>query len=81
LKNEPLALVQDRVRQVIRTYAISCCARSFEIAARLRGGRAAFGWLKALRWDTPMALAFFHSSGMLRFSRSRKHPLATDTTW
>jgi D-tagatose-1,6-bisphosphate aldolase subunit GatZ/KbaZ len=24
LKNEPLALVQDRVRQVIRTYAAAC---------------------------------------------------------
>ena len=26
LKNEPLALVQDRVRQVIRTYAAACRA-------------------------------------------------------
>jgi D-tagatose-1,6-bisphosphate aldolase subunit GatZ/KbaZ len=26
LANEPLALVQDRVRQVIRTYAAACCA-------------------------------------------------------
>ena len=40
-------------------------AASVEIAARLRGGRGAFGWLKALPWDNPMMLAVAFSFVML----------------
>ncbi|MEJ0003433.1 MAG: b(o/a)3-type cytochrome-c oxidase subunit 1 [Pararobbsia sp.] len=42
------------------------CA-SVEIAARLRGGRGAFGWVKALPWDNPMMLALAFSFVMLGF--------------
>src|SRR5579864_9422607 len=40
---------------------------SIEIAARLRGGKGAFGWLKALPWDNPMMLAVAFSFVMLGF--------------
>jgi cytochrome c oxidase subunit I len=42
------------------------CA-SVEIAARLRGGRGMFGWIKALPWDNPMMLALAFSFVMLGF--------------
>jgi cytochrome c oxidase subunit 1 len=42
-------------------------AASVEIAARLRGGRGAFGWLKALPWDNPMMLSVAFSFVMLGF--------------
>src|SRR6476659_9976842 len=38
---------------------------SAEIAARLRGGKGAFGWVKALPWDNPMMLAVTFSFVML----------------
>ncbi|MDQ0142000.1 cbb3-type cytochrome c oxidase subunit I [Cupriavidus necator] len=38
---------------------------SVEIAARLRGGRGAFGWLAALPWHNPMMLAVTFSFIML----------------
>ena len=40
------------------------CA-SVEIAGRLRGGKGAFGWLKALPWDNPMMLVIAFSFVML----------------
>jgi cytochrome c oxidase subunit I len=40
---------------------------SVEIAARLRGGRGPFGWVKALPWDNPMMLALTFSFVMLGF--------------
>jgi cytochrome c oxidase subunit 1 len=40
------------------------CA-SVEIAARLRGGRGAFGWVKALPWDNPYMLAVAFAFVML----------------
>jgi cytochrome c oxidase subunit I len=40
---------------------------SVEIAARLRGGRGAFGWVKALPWDNPMMLAIAFGFVMLGF--------------
>jgi cytochrome c oxidase subunit I len=42
------------------------CA-SVEIAARLRGGRGVFGWLKVLPWQNPMMLALAFSFVMLGF--------------
>jgi len=42
------------------------CA-SVELAARLRGGRGLFGWLKALPWDNPAMLAIAFSFVMLGF--------------
>ena len=42
------------------------CA-SVEIAARLRGGRGALGWLTALPWRNPMMLALAFSFLMLGF--------------
>ncbi|AJZ57135.1 cytochrome C and Quinol oxidase polypeptide I family protein [Paraburkholderia fungorum] len=42
------------------------CA-SAEIAGRLRGGKGAFGWVKALPWDNPMMLAVAFSFVMLGF--------------
>lgn len=42
------------------------CA-SVEIAARLRGGTGAFGWVKALPWDNPYMLAVTFSFVMLGF--------------
>src|SRR5476651_1763180 len=42
------------------------CA-SVEIAARLRGGRGSFGWIKALPWDNPLMLALTFSFVMLGF--------------
>jgi cytochrome c oxidase subunit 1 len=42
------------------------CA-SVEIAARLRGGRGYFGWIKALPWRNPMMLALVFSFIMLGF--------------
>jgi cytochrome c oxidase subunit I len=38
---------------------------SVEIAARLRGGKGALGWVKALPWDNPMMLAVTFSFVML----------------
>src|SRR5436190_395983 len=38
---------------------------SLEIAARLRGGKGALGWVKALPWDRPMMLAVTFSFIML----------------
>ncbi|MES2184945.1 MAG: cbb3-type cytochrome c oxidase subunit I [Pseudomonadota bacterium] len=38
---------------------------SVEIAARLRGGRGAFGWVKALPWQNPAMLALAFSFVML----------------
>jgi len=40
---------------------------SVEIAARLRGGKGALGWVKALPWDNPMMLAVTFSFVMLGF--------------
>jgi cytochrome c oxidase subunit 1 len=40
---------------------------SVEIAARLRGGRGALGWVKALPWDEPFMLAVTFSFIMLGF--------------
>ncbi|HEU4709320.1 MAG TPA: b(o/a)3-type cytochrome-c oxidase subunit 1 [Methylophilaceae bacterium] len=40
---------------------------SVEIAARLRGGKGALGWLKALPWSNPMMLAVAFSFIMLGF--------------
>ena len=40
---------------------------SVEIAARLRGGKGVFGWVKALPWDNPMMLAVTFSFVMLGF--------------
>jgi cytochrome c oxidase subunit 1 len=40
---------------------------SVEIAARLRGGRGAIGWVKALPWHNPMMLAVAFSFIMLGF--------------
>lgn len=40
---------------------------SMEIAARLRGGRGLFGWVRALPWDRPMVLATGLSFVMLGF--------------
>ena len=40
---------------------------SVEIAARLRGGRGALGWLKALPWRNPIMLAVAFSFVMLGF--------------
>ena len=40
---------------------------SVEIAGRLRGGKGAFGWVKALPWDNPMMLAVTFSFIMLGF--------------
>ena len=42
------------------------CA-SVEIAARLRGGKGAFGWVKALPWDNPIMLAVAFAFVMLGF--------------
>lgn len=42
------------------------CA-SAEIASRLRGGKGAFGWVKALPWDRPPMLALAFSFIMLGF--------------
>jgi cytochrome c oxidase subunit I len=40
---------------------------SVEIAGRLRGGKGALGWVKALPWDNPMMLAVTFSFVMLGF--------------
>ena len=40
---------------------------SVEIAARLRGGRGAFGWVRALPWRNPMMLAVTFAFIMLGF--------------
>ena len=40
---------------------------SVEIAARLRGGKGLFGWVKALPWGNPMMLAVTFSFIMLGF--------------
>ena len=40
---------------------------SAEVAARLRGGRGLFGWVKALPWHEPMMLALALSFVMLGF--------------
>jgi cytochrome c oxidase subunit 1 len=40
---------------------------SVEIAARLRGGKGSFGWIKALPWDNPLMLALAFSFVMLGF--------------
>jgi len=40
---------------------------SVEIAARLRGGKGALGWLKVLPWDNPIMLAVAFSFIMLGF--------------
>jgi cytochrome c oxidase subunit 1 len=40
---------------------------SVEIAARLRGGKGLFGWVKALPWGNPMMLAVAFSFIMLGF--------------
>ena len=42
------------------------CA-SVEIAARLRGGRGAFGWIRALPWQNPIMLAVAFSFVLLGF--------------
>jgi len=42
------------------------CA-SVEIAARLRGGRGAFGWIRALPWQNPIMLAVTFSFVLLGF--------------
>ena len=40
---------------------------SVEIAGRLRGGRGALGWIRALPWDNPVMLAVTFSFVMLGF--------------
>jgi cytochrome c oxidase subunit I len=40
---------------------------SVEIAARLRGGKGLFGWVRALPWDNPVMLAVAFSFVMLGF--------------
>ena len=40
---------------------------SVEIAGRMRGGRGAFGWIRALPWENPMMLAVAFSLVMLGF--------------
>jgi cytochrome c oxidase subunit 1 len=40
---------------------------SVEIAARLRGGKGMFGWIRTLPWDNPMMLALTFSFVMLGF--------------
>ena len=40
---------------------------SVEIAARLRGGKGTFGWVKALPWNNPWMVAVFLSFIMLGF--------------
>ncbi|HET9577677.1 MAG TPA: b(o/a)3-type cytochrome-c oxidase subunit 1, partial [Usitatibacter sp.] len=40
---------------------------SVEIAGRMRGGKGAFGWIRALPWDNPMMLAVAFSFVMLGF--------------
>jgi cytochrome c oxidase subunit 1 len=40
---------------------------SVEIAGRLRGGKGALGWVKALPWDNPMMLAVAFAFVMLGF--------------
>lgn len=40
---------------------------SVEIAGRLRGGKGAFGWVKALPWDNPVMLAVTFAFVMLGF--------------
>jgi cytochrome c oxidase subunit 1 len=40
---------------------------SVEVAARLRGGKGALGWVKALPWNNPMMLAVTFSFVMLGF--------------
>jgi len=40
---------------------------SVEIAARLRGGKGLFGWVRALPWDNPVMLAVTFSFVMLGF--------------
>ncbi len=40
---------------------------SIEIAGRLRGGKGALGWIKALPWERPMMLAVAFSFVMLGF--------------
>jgi cytochrome c oxidase subunit 1 len=40
---------------------------SVEIAARLRGGKGLFGWVKVLPWDNPVMLAVTFSFVMLGF--------------
>jgi cytochrome c oxidase subunit 1 len=40
---------------------------SVEIAGRLRGGRGALGWIRALPWDSPVMLAVTFSFVMLGF--------------
>lgn len=40
-------------------------AATVELAARIRGGRGALGWLKALPWDNPAMLAIAFSFVML----------------
>ncbi|MET5021307.1 cytochrome C oxidase subunit I, partial [Burkholderia pseudomallei] len=42
------------------------CA-SVELAARLRGGTGAFGWLRALPWQEPRMLAVAFSFVLLGF--------------
>ena len=46
---------------------------SVEIAGRLRGGKGAFGWVKALPWDNPAMLAVTFSFVMLGLGRCRRH--------
>jgi len=40
---------------------------SVEIAGRMRGGKGAFGWIRALPWENPMMLAVAFSFVMLGF--------------
>jgi cytochrome c oxidase subunit I len=48
-------------------FTIFTICASAEIASRLRGGRGAFGWLKALPWGNPIMLATALSLVMLGF--------------
>lgn len=48
-------------------FTIFTVCASVEIAARLRGGRGAFGWLRALPWKNPMMLVIAFSFVMLGF--------------
>ena len=53
---------------VVPTFlTIFTISASVEIAARLRGGKGALGWLKALPWDNPLMLALAFSFFMLGF--------------
>ena len=64
-------------------------AASFEIAGRMRGGRGLFGWIGAVRWEQPMALAtglafvmlFFGGGGGLGNMSYGMNAMVHNTSW